>query len=84
MRLRPIEHQEPRTQIAVGTFYWILTSFLCASASLSPPTAVLIILLLCLPVTSEFTHPQFQSPHEKLPYLSSRFKMPGRILIGPV
>lgn len=79
MRLGPIEHLEPRIQITIRTFSCILVSSLCASASLFPPTAVLISLLLYLfAKTSEFTHPQFQPPYEKLPRLSSRFNMPGK------
>ena len=80
MRLGPIEHLEPRTQVTIRTFSGILISSLCASASLFPPSAPSwsFCFSICLPITSEFTHPQFQPPYEKLPCLSSRFNMPGK------
>ena len=54
MRPGPMKHLEPGTLITSGTFSCIFISSLCASASLFPPTAVLISLLLCLPITFGF------------------------------
>ena len=55
MKPGPMKHLEPRTLITSGTFSCILISSLCVSASLFPPTAVLISLLLCLPITFGFS-----------------------------